>query len=268
MFWPLQLFVGFCVRRVVLLLLLYVRLSRGVLLRLSLRRLLSPIRRKRPSRVRIPRMRGLGCVDAVKISFWVLRGQGKKARTSTALLNFPKLLRPAMPALCSSSSSSSLSGMGAPESMAPYPASTMRNTGVAEGFLSSVTLRTHFVSPASAAARSIKAFFFASSAAAASWNARASGVIAASVFRRLEGLAPSGVVGVAGVEADARCMNCCHRQFRRGRVMALGGAPSCSASATTCFCLTCCLVVMVESSEGMGQDDVESVKRAFAQKIS
>lgn len=41
--------------------------------------------------------------------------------------------------------------------------------------------------------------------------------------------------------------------------MALGGAPSCSASATTYFCLTCCLVVMIESGECIGQDDVESV---------
>jgi hypothetical protein len=162
--------------------------------------------------------------------------------TSTALLNFPKLLRPAMPALCSSSSSSSsLSGIGAPESMAPYPASTMRNAGAAVAGLFSLRLKTHFVSPASAAARSIKAFFFASSAAAASWNARASGVMAASVFTRLEGLVPSGVVGVVGVEADARCMNCCPRQFCRGRVLALDGAPSCSASVTTCFCLPFCV---------------------------
>jgi hypothetical protein len=157
-------------------------------------------------------MRGLGCVDARRVSVCVAWGGGKLI-TSTVLLNFPKLLRPAMPALCSSSSSSSLSGIGAPESMAAYPASTMRNAGAAVAGLLSLRLRTHLVSPASAAARSMKAFFFASSAAAASWNARASGVMAASVFTRLEGLVPSGVVGVVGVEADARCMNCCPRQF-------------------------------------------------------
>lgn len=37
--------------------------------------------------------------------------------------------------------------------------------------------------------------------------------MAASVFMRFEGLVPSGVVGVVGVEADARCMNCCLGQF-------------------------------------------------------
>jgi len=198
-----------------LLLLLCVLLSGGALLRLGPRRLLSRSRRKRPSRVRIPRMRDLGCVDATRVSVLILCTENK-VLTSTALLNFPKLLRPAMPALCSSSSSSSVSGMGAPESMAPYPASTIRNAGAAEAVLSSVRLKTHFVSPASAAARSMKAFFFASSAAAASWNARASGVMAASVLTRLEGLVPSGVVGVVGVEVDARCMNCCPGQFCEG----------------------------------------------------
>jgi hypothetical protein len=112
-------------------------------------------------------MRDLDCVDAERVSVFVVDGR-EKVITSTALLNFPKLLRPAMPALCSSSSSSSLSGIGAPESMAPYPASTTRNAGAAVVGLLSLRLKTHFVSPASAAARSMKAFFFASSAAAAS----------------------------------------------------------------------------------------------------
>jgi hypothetical protein len=150
-----------------LLLLLCVRLSGEVLHRPDLRRLPSRIRRKRPSRVLIPMMRDLDCVDAERVSVFVVDGR-EKVITSTALLNFPKLLRPAMPALCSSSSSSSLSGIGAPESMAPYPASTTRNAGAAVVGLLSLRLKTHFVSPASAAARSMKAFFFASSAAAAS----------------------------------------------------------------------------------------------------
>lgn len=41
--------------------------------------------------------------------------------------------------------------------------------------------------------------------------------------------------------------------------MALGGAPSCSASVTTCFCLTCCPVVVVESWDSMEPDEVERV---------
>lgn len=41
--------------------------------------------------------------------------------------------------------------------------------------------------------------------------------------------------------------------------MAVGRVPSCSASATTYFCLTYCLVDVIESGGSIGPDGVESV---------